>query len=576
MGNLKKFVGEYAYNIIKNMVVDEESLRKALVTPQNARAIFSDLNEFDIKSLCTEISNSGRIGQVRETKQEEILEAFNSIGYDKVIFDNESEIFECKKYYKTNEVICTYNNLKGRMNQYHMLVAIKSNINKIERSKNPQREDEYGTSILNIQIARNGSHMSIKNRYNHTVSQPDSTLNNNLDLLYPGLQSMVLGYYGFASLGDKKTYYDNIVNINNVYLKYHAEKNNVYYGNFVLDSTNGVRFADSSRYYITSGESVYKYSTYPLYPLVLDFKDKKVIDVSQDKTSPDATNTKISLLTRAMKEGKLSSGNKTEVDKLKITFLEAKKELLLTNKNALSYIHDSHGYDFTKPYKVTAFLGKFTAKSIEKATGCNNGILLIGLGEKMTVCLLDRGEFYISNLSGGCYYNISYFYTKRDFEAIRKSGIAATYLIQQEKQYIGNPKPKIRKSYHYIKRHEFDKSGYDITKTRLDLALRVTHYKAEKRKKEASEIDYTQDIRDIEKSFDELKEELIMKLTKAETSNDYRKITDVVSYTFYYMVRDIEDIKNHVNKKSFVSIDFARKKIERVKETITDFKLKLA
>ena len=30
--------------------------------------------------------------------------------------------------------------------------------------------------------------MSIKNRYNHTVSQPDSTLNNNLDLLYVGLQ----------------------------------------------------------------------------------------------------------------------------------------------------------------------------------------------------------------------------------------------------------------------------------------------------------------------------------------------------------------------------------------------------
>jgi len=33
-----------------------------------------------------------------------------------------------------------------------MIVVVKKNIKKIERSKSPQREDEYGTSILNIQI----------------------------------------------------------------------------------------------------------------------------------------------------------------------------------------------------------------------------------------------------------------------------------------------------------------------------------------------------------------------------------------------------------------------------------------
>jgi len=279
MGNIKKFIGEYAYNIIKNTTFDGDALRRALITPQNARAVFSDLNEFEVKALCTEISNSGTIGQIRETTQEEIIKAFNSVGYDRVIFDNELEISECKKYYKQGEVICTYNNLQSRMNEYHMLVAVKSNIDKVERSKNPQREDEYGTSILNIQIARNGSHMSIKNRYNHTVSQPDSTLNNNLDILYTGLQGMVLGYYGFASLSSKKANYNNIVNIGNVYLKYHTERNNIYYGSFVLDSVNGVRFDDSSRYYVTMGGEDNYYNQ----PLILDFKNKKVMDVSQEK-----------------------------------------------------------------------------------------------------------------------------------------------------------------------------------------------------------------------------------------------------------------------------------------------------
>ena len=170
MSSLKKFVGDYAYSYIKNIAVDADKIRKALVTPQNARNVFSGLDEFQIKSICTEISATNTFGTIRETTQEEIIEDFNKAGYDTVIFDDEEKIAEYKKYYADGEVICTYNNLAERMRQYHMIVAVKKDIDKIQRSKAPQRDDEYGTSILNIQIAKNGSHMSIKNRYNHTVN----------------------------------------------------------------------------------------------------------------------------------------------------------------------------------------------------------------------------------------------------------------------------------------------------------------------------------------------------------------------------------------------------------------------
>lgn len=569
MGNIKKFVGEYAYNIIKNMAVDQEALRKALVTPQNARNVFSDLSEFDVKSLCTEISNSGTIGQIRQTTQEEIIKAFNSVGYDRVIFDDEQKIAECKKYYKQGEVICTYNNLQSRMREYHMLVAIKKNIDKIERAENPQRDDEYGTSILNIQIARNGSHMSIKNRYNHTVSQPDSTLNNNLDMLYMGLQSMVLGYYGFASLNSKKSYYKNIVNIGNVYLKYHTERNNIYYGAFVLDGVNGVRFEDSSRYYITMGGS----DRYNNQPLVLDFKDKKAIDLSHDKNEP---NGKTPLLTRALQEGILSSDNKAEADTLKATFQDAKKELLSSNKKALQYIHDVYGYDFTKPYKVTGFLGGFTAKSIEKETGSDTGILLVYSKKEMKVCELNHGKFNAKDLRRMYDYKIDTFYGQGDFETERKSGTTAVYVIQQERQYIGKPKPEERRVYSYQQnKSEFDKSGYNLTETRAELACRLRKYKTEKRAREAAEIDYTQDIIDIENSFSSLKNEVITALTNAKTANDYGKISNVINYNFVWMVRDIEDVKTLASKKGFSSVESARNKIEEVKSNITKFKLKL-
>lgn len=573
MKNLKKFVGEYAYNIIKNMAVDNEAIRKALVTPQNARAVFSELTEYEIKELCSEISSNGTIGKVRKTTQKEIVDAFNSVGYDKVIFDDEEAILECKKYYQQGEMICTYNNLEGRMSDYHMLVAIKSDIDNIKRSKTPKREDEYGTSILNIQIARSGSHMSIKNRYNHTVSEPDSTLNNNLNILYNGLQEMVLGYYGFASLNSKKSNYKKIVNIDGIYLKYHTEKDNVYFGAFVLDGVNGVRFADTSQYYVTKGEKCI--NRYYYEPLVLDFKNKKAIDILQKKTK---VNGKVPLLSRAIDEGILTSANKNEADTLTAVFHNVKKELLKSNKNSLKYIHEVYGYDFTKPYKVTGILGKFTAKSIEKLTGSDTGILLMYTNGELEVCELNSGKFNAKDLQSNWGYNISSFFTQGDFEQKRKSGNLATYVIQQEVQYVGKPKFQKRNSYCYYDRksnQKFDKSGNNITLAREELHRRLKQYKSKKQALEAANIDYTQDIEEITKSFNNLKIKMITHLTKAETPEDYNVISDVINYNLIWLVSDIKSVKNKVIEKSFQSVDNAYKSINNIKDKIAKLELKL-
>ena len=398
MSSLKKFVGDYAYSYIKNIAVDADKIRKALVTPQNARNVFSGLDEFQIKSICTEISATNTFGTIRETTQEEIIEDFNKAGYDTVIFDDEEKIAEYKKYYADGEVICTYNNLAERMRQYHMIVAVKKDIDKIQRSKAPQRDDEYGTSILNIQIAKNGSHMSIKNRYNHTVNECDSTLNNNLDMLVLGLQAKVLGYYNIASLNNNKCYYNRIVNINGIYLQYNREAHNVYFGDFVLDNANGARFTDHSKYYVKVNDDYWNE------PYVLDFQKKEVIQLFDVRYQ----NSKSALLIRAMKENLLNSGNKEEADNLNIIFPDATKELLQYRKKALQYVANNYGYDFQKPFKVTGLLGKFTVKSIEKATVSNCGILLICKGSNVKCVRLNKGKFDI-DARNGYEYSIDYY-----------------------------------------------------------------------------------------------------------------------------------------------------------------------
>ena len=71
-----------------------------------------------------------------------------------------------------------------KLNTDYVFFAIKDNCDMLRREnfKNPDRQDEYGVSVISIQFSRGSiNHLSIKNRYNHTVDNPDCTFNNNLD-----------------------------------------------------------------------------------------------------------------------------------------------------------------------------------------------------------------------------------------------------------------------------------------------------------------------------------------------------------------------------------------------------------
>ena len=548
MGNIKKFIGEYAYKHIKNMAYSPEAFRNALLTPTNARAVFSGLSEYEVKSLVAEICNSKTIGVVRNTTKEEIVEAFRKGGYTTVIFDDKQAIEECAKYYRSDETICTYNNLERRMARYHMIVAIKGNIDEIKRSDSPEREDEYGTSIINIQIAKNGSHMSIKNRYNHTVNQCDSTFDNDLNHITMGLQSMVLGYYGFAGITKiNSNHYDNIVNIGGIYLKYHIERNNIYFGNFVLDGVNGARFTDSSQYYVTGG-------TRKCVPMVLDFKNKVAIDLIDG-----GFNKKNPLVSRAMREGILNSGNKECAENICATFPEAKKELLQTNKNALKYLAEYYGYDFQKPHKVVGILGKFTANSVEKAIENSKALLLIIYDDEMKAVRLNHGSFEINKIASRCSYEISKFYYKCSFEEKRKSGKCAVYVIQQDEKYI-------RKMKYYDKLTKDQQNECEIA--RLPLKNRLEIYKANKRKAEAQTMDYSADIKKIDNEFTLLKAEAVKRLKFAKEYKDYSLVSDV-SFELIWLIRDIEKLRNNATEKKFNSIKEAQNLINKIYTVIS-------
>ena len=181
-------------------------------------------------------------------------ELMSEAGYVLVECYNEEDIQKFRKYYAPGEELCTFKG--GRLDRCKVFFAVKKNVLDIKREdfKEPKREDEYGTSVISIQFTKDGTYtLSIKNRYNHTVNNPDATFSNNLDNIIPGLTKSFERYKGIIQMYKSENFeIKGYVRANDgKYYKYNEEINNVYYcpDNIIIDHFN-VKKYDKSRYLI--------------------------------------------------------------------------------------------------------------------------------------------------------------------------------------------------------------------------------------------------------------------------------------------------------------------------------------
>jgi len=156
------------------------------------------------------------------------LELLSDAGYDAFVVTTEKQKNSIKKYYRSGEEICTFRD-PYRHKYYYMIHAVKRGANKIKPSKNPEREDEYGTSVISIQIAKTGGFISIKNRYNHTVNNPDATFNNNPDNIIHGLSNSLKQYFNVEFSTTKNPLPDNYRMVNDQFVYFNYEINNTYF-----------------------------------------------------------------------------------------------------------------------------------------------------------------------------------------------------------------------------------------------------------------------------------------------------------------------------------------------------------
>lgn len=182
-------------------------------------------------------------------------ELMDEAGYNLYECKTLSDIQKFRKYFNPKEELCTFKDT-NRLETDYVFFAVKKNVDEIKQDDFlvPSRQDEYGTSVISIQFSKEEiNHLSIKNRYNHSVSNPDATFSNNLENIIPGLTYSFAHTYNLNIYSNKykfelKNYYQ--ANDGKFY-KYNMEIDNIYYcpDNIIIDHGNVITdYKDKSRY----------------------------------------------------------------------------------------------------------------------------------------------------------------------------------------------------------------------------------------------------------------------------------------------------------------------------------------
>ncbi len=213
-----------------------------------SKELFADLEkanlEDDFKDFIYQKFN--REGKLIISGTKTPQELLASVGYDLYECHSEKDIQKFKKYYEPDEELCTFNG--GRLNQCYVFFAVKKDVDNIKREnfKKPQRQDLYGTSVISIQFDKNDAHtLSIKNRYNHTVTNPDATFSNNLDNIVEGLTDSFALHYNLKQAHITKFDIPEYTRDNQgKYYKYNYEMYGTYYGtnNIIIDYRRAIRY----------------------------------------------------------------------------------------------------------------------------------------------------------------------------------------------------------------------------------------------------------------------------------------------------------------------------------------------
>ena len=217
--------------------------------------IINDSKKYEFKNYIYFLYDEMVDSKKEQKDNRTVREILSEKGYILYECKTNQDIQKFKKYYANGETLCTFRD-PNRINNHYIFFIVKNNADEIKREnyKNPKREDEYSTSVLDLQFDKGTrQRVSIKSRYNHTVGNPDATYSNNLENIAEGLTEAFEREYGFNIGNEYKVGFEldhYVLARDNKYYKYNYEINNIHYcpNNIIIDNGEVIdKYLDKSR-----------------------------------------------------------------------------------------------------------------------------------------------------------------------------------------------------------------------------------------------------------------------------------------------------------------------------------------
>ncbi len=263
-------------------------------------------------------------------------------GYTAFYADTLEKQNSIKKYFKSGELLCTFND-HARHEKYYIVHAIREDADELKREDfrgKEQRQDSYGTSVISIQMLKKGGFISIKNRYNHSVVGSDHTFDSNPDNIIEGLSVALRTYFNVEFSQSKVTLTSGYALCGKKIFKYNLERNNIYYGDQAWVKNGIIHEVD-----LSNGDALFD-------EFLFDNKKKILIKIdprSQDSFADDFNRIYGGNNNLRIRNGNLMLGDtlligadKSQIKTLNLPHLKSMSSKCLQNARGLSIFSAPH------------------------------------------------------------------------------------------------------------------------------------------------------------------------------------------------------------------------------------------
>jgi len=173
-----------------------------------------------------------KIGLIAQGDYPDPFVLLRQAGYDAYYADTFEKQNAIYRYFEPGERLCTFDD-RTRFQKFYIINAVRKDADRLNRELfkgKERREDSYATSVISIQILKSGGLISIKNRYNVTVKNPNSTFDGNPDRIIPGLTVSLLKYFKTDFLSENATLAENYFLLGKQIIKYNYVQDGFYFG----------------------------------------------------------------------------------------------------------------------------------------------------------------------------------------------------------------------------------------------------------------------------------------------------------------------------------------------------------